>query len=130
MKRYLILLAISVLALSVDAQIRWPFGNYNSITGGSNDTIDISSELERGLNYYDISNDTNVWINVTTTSDVWKTGDFLFIEATEATGDADTLNYGTNITGLLDAIPSGKTRIVQFIWNGTAWVKVSSVQID
>jgi len=54
----------------------------------------------------------------------------LIIEATEGTASADTIRYGTNITGLYDAIPSGKTRLVQFIWNATAWVKLSTVQID
>lgn len=130
MKKLLLLSILFVLAFSLNAQIRWPFGAVNSITGDTNDTIDISSELTRGLNYYDIANDTNVVINVTTVDTEWKTGELLVIEATEGTANADTVRYGTNITGLQTAIPSGKTAVVTFIWNGTAWVKQSEVQID
>jgi hypothetical protein len=130
MKKLILLISLCVLTFSLNAQIRWPFGDANAITGGTNDTVDISSELTRGLNYYIITNDTNMVINVTTASTSWKKGDLLIIEATEGTAVADTIRYGTNITGLEDAIPSGKTRISSFIWNATAWVKFATVQID
>lgn len=130
MKKSAIISILFVMVLSVNSQIRWPFGEANTVTGGANDTVDISSQLTRGLNYYVIDNDTNMVINVTTVSTSWKTGDLLLIEATEGTAVADTLRYGTNITGLYDAIPSGKTAISTFIWNGTAWVKLSAIQID
>ncbi|MCK5632597.1 hypothetical protein KAH94_02530 [bacterium] len=103
----------------------------NTVTNDtSNDTLDISSSLKRGINYYDISNDTTVLLNVTTVDTEWKTGDLLIIEATEGSTAADTVRYGTNITGLETAIPSGKTTIISFIFNGSAWVKQSEVQID
>lgn len=130
MKKLILLISLCVFAFSLNAQIRWPFGAANAITGGTNDTLDISAELTRGLNYYIITNDTNMVINVTTVDNSWSKGDLLIIEATEGTASADTIRYGTNITGLYDAIPSGKTRLVQFIWNATAWVKLSTVQID
>jgi len=130
MKRLILLISLCVLTFSLNAQIRWPFGNVNEITGGTNDTLDISSELTRGLNYYIITNDTTMLINVTTVDDSWKKGDLLVIEATEGSTDADTVRYGTNITGVEDAIPEGKTRIAMFIWNAVAWVKLSTVQID
>lgn len=132
MKKLILLFTVlSLFVISANSQIRWPFGNANEPAGDTtNDTIDISSQLTRGLNYLVISNDTNMVINVTTTSTSWAKGDLLFIEATEGTANADTIRYGTNITGLYDAIPSGKTAVSTFIWNGTAWVKVSAIQID
>lgn len=129
MKKYIISLILLAVVYSVNAQ-RWPFGSVDQVTNQTNDTVDISSYLTRGMNYYDISNDTNMVINVTTVNDENKLGDFLIIEATEATASADTLRYGTSITGLYDAIPAGKTIIVTFIFNGTAWLKQSTVQIN
>lgn len=132
MKKLFLLSALFVFALTfnVEAQIRWPFGSANEITGDTNDTIDISPELIRGLNFYDISNDSTVLINVTTVDTEWKIGELLIIEATEGSTSADTLRYGTNITGLETTIPSGKTAVITFVWNGTAWVKQSENQID
>lgn len=130
MKKLAILSIFVFVALSVNAQIRWPFGAVNDVTNQVNDTVDISSYLERGLNYYDVSNDTTMLINVTTVDTEWKTGDLLVIEATEGSASADTLRYGTNITGLEDPIPAGKTKIITFIYNGSAFNKVAATQID
>ena len=130
MKKILFITLFLAATFCVQAQIRWPFGNVNAVTNQTNDTVDISSYLIRGLNYYIPDNDTNMVINVTTVGTEWKKGDLLIIEGTEGTTSADTLRYGTNITGLYDAIPSGKTAIVTFIFNGTAWVKLSTVQIN
>lgn len=120
-----------VSVYDADAGVRWPFGAVNTVANDtSNDTLDISSSLTRGLNYYDISNDTNMVLNVTTINTEWATGDLLIIEATEGSTSADTIRYGTNITGTYTAIPSGKTTIITFIFNSSAWVKQSEVQID
>lgn len=129
-KVILILSVIFALYISADAQVRWPFGNANSITVTSDDTIDISASLQRGLNYIDFNTDTNIVFQVSSMPSSLKIGDYLIIEATEAGVDADTLTYGTGITGAADAIPSDKTRVVKFVFNGTAWVKESSTQID
>lgn len=134
MKRLIFLLTTAFLLIFAsfesEAQIRWPFGAVNSVTGGTNDTVDISSQLIRGLNYYDVSNDTTMLINVVTVDDSWSKGDFLVIELTEGSTSADTLRYGTNITGLESIVASGKTKVITFIFNGTAWIKQSEVQID
>lgn len=130
MKKLIILISFVVLCFSAQSQVRWPFGAANTVTGGINDTLDISSQLTRGLNWYAPDNDTNMVINVTTVSSSWKTGEALVISFTEGTGNADTLRYGTNITGLDDAIPSGKTRVITFIYNGIAWVKQATTLID
>jgi len=129
MKRILIILLLCAFTFSMQAQ-RWPFGNVNAVTNQVNDTVDISSYLIRGMNYYIPNNDTNMVINVTTLDSELELGDLLVIEGTEGSASADTLRYGTNITGLYDAIPVGKTAIVTFIFNGTAWVKLSTVQIN
>lgn len=130
MKKIAILTVLLFALLSVDAAVRWPFGAANTVTNQVNDTVDISGYLTRGLNYYDIDNDTTMVINVTTVSDDWAKGDLLIIEATEGTAAADTLRYGTNITGTEDPIPAGKTKVVTFIFNGTGFVKVAVTQID
>lgn len=131
MKKLLIILtALLFVSLSSEAQIRWPFGGANTVTGGTNDTLDISSQLSRGMNNYVITNDTNMVINVTTVNSNWEFGDLLIISATEGTANADTIRYGTNITGTATPIPSGKTKIITFLFNATAWVKISEQQID
>lgn len=132
MKKLLVILSLILFVASFDAnaQIRWPFGSPNEITVTSDDTIDIGSSVQRGLNYINFDTDTNIVFEATSLSSSLGVGELLFIEATENGVDADTLTYGTGMTGLLDPIPSGKTRVVTFIFNGTAWVKQSSEQID
>lgn len=129
-KIFIIIGLLAIVALTTQAGVRWPFGAVNTVTGGSNDTVDISSQIDRGLNFYTITNDTNMVINVTTVNSEWEKGELLFISATEGSGSADTIRYGTNITGNYDPIPATKTWTAFFIFNGSAFVKISSVQID
>lgn len=130
MKRLLIIALFGLFVLNANSQVRWPFGAANEITVTVNDTIEVGTNLSRGINYIDMSTDTNIVLNATTIDTEVKIGDLLILEATEAGVDADTINYGTNITGLYDAIPSDKTRIITFIYNGSKFVKVSTTQID
>ena len=130
MKKVILLSILVLVSVCLSAQVRWPFGSVNEVTNQVNDTVDISSYLIRGLNYYTVTNDTSMVINVTTADDSWKKGDLLVIEITEGTAAADTVRYGTNITGLQDVIPAGKTVLSTFVYNETAWVKLSSIQIN
>lgn len=110
--------------------VRWPFGDVNDITVVVDDTIDIGADLKEGFNYIDLDTDTNILLTATSLRSSMEVGELLLIEATESGYDADTITYGTGITGLADPIPSGKTRIITFCYNGTTFQKVASTQID
>jgi hypothetical protein len=130
MKKIILILGLIACVMSVNAQIRWPFGEANTIVVTSADTIDVSTDVERGINYIDWNSDTTILLTATSISSSIKLGDLLIIEATESTANADTINYGTGFTGLYDALPSGKTKVITFIYNGTGFKKVSSTQIN
>lgn len=130
MKHILVILTVCLFAVNVNAQVRWPFGEANTISATSADTIDVGASVSKGLNYWDWDSDTTIVLDATSIDNELNKGDLFFIEATESTGSADTINYGTGFTGTADPLPSGKTRMILFMYNGTEFRKVSSNQID
>lgn len=134
MKKSLLILCLIVFVASFDAnaQIRWPFGNANEVTVTSADTVDPGANLERGINYLEFEVDTNIVFEATGMSSSLSIGDLMILKATGASApsDADTISYSTGVTGLDDPIPVDKTRIIQFLYDGSGWVKQLSTQID
>jgi len=128
MKKLFILLTLVIFACNVQAQ-RYPFGNATETTLTSDTTIALS-EIKNNLIIYTCATDTNITINAATLDGNLKTGARAVFVFTESTADADTITWGTNLTGATDAIPSGKTRIVEFIYNGTTFYKLTATQVD
>ncbi len=129
MKKILILLFLIVPFLA-KSQIRYPFGAADVVTVTSDDTIDISDDIFDNLTYIDLDTDTNMVINATNLNSKLRTGALLVFEATESGFDADTITWGTGLTGAATAIPSGKTTFIQFFYNGTAFKKITQTQTD
>ena len=131
---YKVFIGIAVILILGSAALfdtlKWPGGAAYEPTYTSAAAVDISSLVVGGMTFIDADIDTNNTVNYTTASSELRTGDLLFFEFTESTGNADTITWGTNITGAVDAIPSGKTKVISFIWSGTAYLKLGSQQID
>ena len=128
MKKLFVLSAIILLAFSVQAQ-RYPFGSATETTLTSAATIALA-EISDNLTIYTCATDTNITVNAATLDDNLKTGARVVFVFTESTANADTITWGTNLTGTTDAIPSGKTRIVEFIYNGTTFYKLTATQVN
>jgi hypothetical protein len=124
------ILFCAVALSSVTAQVRWPFGAANAITSTSADTIVYDNEFTRGLNYITIATDTNIVVQATNLSSELKLGDMVIFELTESTANADTVTWSTGFTGVATPIPSGKTKFVEFIYNGSALKKKNEQQAN
>lgn len=129
MKKLLLLASLVVIAISVNAQVKFPFGAADTETLTSATTIALS-EIDDNLTIYTLATDTTATINAASIDDNIKTGSRLVFVLTESTANADTISWGTNLTGLADPLPSGKTKIVEFIYNGSGFYKVASTQVD
>lgn len=119
-----------------NAQIKFPFGSADAATFTIADTtttgvIDVT-DLYDNVSIYTVTCDTNITINADTTQirTSMNNGAVIYFKVTEATKDADTITWGTNLTGTATAIPSGKTTIVKFVKIGTGFYKVSDTQVN
>lgn len=128
MKRFLILVSFLIVAFSASAQ-RYPFGNATSTTLTSAATIAVA-EITNDLTVFTCATDTNITVNAANVDTDLKVGARLIFVFTESSANADTITWGTTLTGTVDALPSGKTRIVEFIYNGTTFYKVAANQVD
>ena len=128
MKKILILSVLVLFAFVSNAQ-KYPFGKADTETLTSASTIALSN-ISDNLTIFTLATDTTLTINAATLDDGLNTGAEIVFVLTESTANADTVSWGTNLTGLADPLPSGKTRIVKFIYNGTGFYKVASTQVD
>jgi len=134
MKNLLVLLLGVILITMVTPEVkaqRWPFGAANRVSLTlTNDTVVISTELKRGLNYYSYSTDTATVIQATNLSSELKTGDFVFFEISNTGGDNETVGFSTGLTGAAVTLVAAKTHIIGFVYNGTALKKYLSTQVN
>ena len=128
MKKLFILISFLVVAFAANAQ-RYPFGSATETTLTSAATIALS-EITNDLTIFTCATDTNITVNAASVDDNLKSGARLVFILTENSANADTITWGTTLTGTTDALPSGKTKIVEFIYNGTTFYKVATNQVD
>ena len=128
MKKLFILISFLVVAFAANAQ-RYPFGAATETTLTSAATIALA-EITNDLTVYTCATDTNITVNAASVDDNLKVGARLVFVFTESSSNADTITWGTTLTGTTDALPSGKTRIVEFIYNGTTFYKLCATQVD
>lgn len=132
MKRLLILLSI-VFAFTVTTQaqaINYPFGGAG-VTTSDADSLTLALEVDNLVEFVTIDSttlDTILTINVADVSSV-RTGAELYIKATADGTDRD-ISFGTNITGTDNTVTANKTDVLYFIFDGSAYLLVSSNQID
>lgn len=129
MKKLLVLIGFMFFVFAGQAQLRYPFSNADTETLTSASTIALS-EIYDNLTVFTCATDTNITVNASTLDSDLKVGARVVFILTESTANADTITWGTNLTGLYDALPSGKTKIVEFIYNGTTFYKVASTQVN
>lgn len=56
-------------------------------------------------------------------------GDILILKLT-ASGANRTINFNTNFTAVDDSVLSGKTKVWQFVYDGSNFIQTSEVQVD
>jgi len=128
MKKLFILAIFLVVAFAANAQ-RYPFGEPTKTTLTSAATIALS-EITNDLTIFTLATDTTLTVNAASVDDRLRAGARIVFILTESTANADTVNWGTTLTGTYDALPSGKTKVVEFIYNGTTFYKASTNQVD
>lgn len=88
----------------------------------------ISLLVHQPYTYATLAATGNATINRSTSS-VNSVGDRLVVAI--AATNADTITWGTGFTALYTAVPNGKTKIAEFVWNGSAFVPIAlPVQIN
>jgi hypothetical protein len=133
MKKLILLISfVCLITISGNVQAqRWPFGAANRVSLTlTNDTVVISTELKRGLNYYSYSTDTATVIQATNLSSELKTGDFVFFEVSNTGADNETVTFSTGLTGAAVTVTAAKTSIIGFVYNGTALKKYLTTQVN
>jgi hypothetical protein len=131
MKKLLFLLGLLfVFIMSGKTQILWPFGAADVVTVTVSDTIDISDDIYDNMTYIDLDTDTNMIVSATNLSTQLRRGAQIVFEATESGVDADTIEWGTGLTGADTPVPNGKTVFIWFFYNGTAFKKICEQQTD
>ena len=128
MKKLFIVLSFLVVAFAANAQ-RYPFGDATETTLTSAATIALG-EITNDLTIFTCATDTNITVNAATIDSDLRSGARIIFVLTESSSNADTITWGTTLTGTTDALPSGKTKIVEFIYNGTTFYKVATNQVD
>ena len=128
MKKLFLIISLILVVFVVQAQ-KYPFGNATETTLTSAATVALA-EITNDLTIYTCATDTNITVNAATVDDNLRAGARLIFVLTESTANADTITWGTTLTGTVDALPSGKTKIVEFIFNGTTFYKVATNQVD
>lgn len=135
MKKLLILFtlifALTFVNNETQAQaINYPFGGAG-VTTSDNDSLTLNLNVYNLVEFVEIESttlDTILTINVPDVSYV-RRGAELYIKAT-ADGTNRDISFGTNITGTANTVTASKTDILYFIFDGSAYLLVSSNQIN
>lgn len=129
MKKLIVLIAALFIVSAASAQIHFPFGNADEMTGSfTNDTV-VALSIDNLCTYATLSADTNANFNITATG--IRTGAVLYLEVTcDATQRA--MIFGTNITGANDTLTASKTKMFMFVYDDDdeEFNLVSKQQID
>lgn len=132
MKKLLILISLFVvIGLTANSQIKYPWGEPNTVSLTSTNVVAKNIALASiydNLTIYTVTCDTSVTINASTLNARLTKGSKMVFIITEATANADTITWGTNIEGLTTKTPSGKVAVVEFMYNGTTFYKVAETQ--
>lgn len=125
----LMLFVASGISEQSNAQKRYAFGDRMVIpiaaTSSTYTTISITPPVT--LTMYTFSADTNVTFNAVTTRAV--PADILMFRI-KGNIQSRIITWGTNLDGVSDTIAADKTWMYQFIYDGTAYKKVSKSPTD
>lgn len=105
---------------------KYQYGNRSSVTLTSADTIDISPN-NLTFTYATLSIDTNVVVNVDVDESI--IGDRIVLEVT-ADATNRHLTFNNNITAVADSVVATKTKLFEFVYNGTGYKEVAEMAVD
>ena len=105
---------------------KYPFGNRMATTLVSADTVDVSPK-NLTLTYAMMDMDTNAVINVNTVNSI--VGDRIVFEFT-ADSTTRQVVWNSNITALSDSVVATKTKLFEFVCNGTSFLQIGEQQIN
>ncbi len=127
---------ISVLALFVTVALlvaftpatgdKYKFGNRSSVMLNCDPVVAVNPG-NLTLTYAVMAMDTNAVINVSTSKSIL--GDRITFECTALTRNR-RITFNDNITAITDSVLTGKTKVFEFVFNGTDFVQASEIQIN
>lgn len=106
---------------------KYRYGFRESVTLTCADTVEIEPN-NLTLTYATMAADTNVVFNANADNSI--VGDRVVLQITADTVSTRQFTFNSNITALADSVESGKTKLFEFIYNGTAFYQVSELQVD
>jgi hypothetical protein len=130
---FITLSLIFVIAFTSNAQfIKYPFGNATTITAAAPDTLNYTFTATNSMTYVVVPNTVLVdSLNIgATLSSELKTGAVLIIAATAKTGATRKITWSSSFTAVADTVPTAKTVIFNFFYNGSKYVQLSRLQVD
>ena len=122
----LVLFLSALVAFTPPAGDKYPYGKRKAVTLTCADTVDVAPG-NLTLTWATIALDTSAVFNVDVGNSI--IGDMLVIEA-RADSTTRAVTFGTNITAPADSVVATKTKVFQFLYNGTAFVGVAEMQIN
>jgi hypothetical protein len=120
-------LILILLATAIDSQAQKKYGYGYKQSEVLTSAATISITPKNSLTLFTLVATHSPTITPTTTYAV--IGDIL-VFSINSSGAARTITWGTGFTGLADVLVSGKNHMIQFIWDGTTYKKLSTIQID
>lgn len=104
----------------------FPFGPASTATLTSAATI--AASVNNTVTILTVALDTNATLNLTVAADT-RVGSLLFVRAS-SDGTARSLTPGTGMTGTAISGTISKTKIISFVYDGTAFRHTGTQQID
>lgn len=133
MKKFKILTVIAIVmaiaalvAFTPSSSDSYSFGYRSTETLVCADTVEVSPD-NLTLTYASMAMDTNVVVNVGIDHSL--PGDMIVFEFT-ADASNRQIGWNSNITAVNDSVVATKTKLFQFIYNGTSFVQLSEQQIN
>ena len=118
--------AVVLLAFVPTGRDKYSFGHRTAETLVCADTVDVDPG-NLTFTYASMAMDTNVVVNVSIDRSI--TGDMIVFEFT-ADSTTRQIDWNSNITALNDSVVALKTKLFQFVYNGSAFVQLSEQQIN
>lgn len=105
---------------------KYHYGSRSAVTLISADTVTIAPN-NLTLTYATLSADTNIVFDVNVDNSI--VGDRIVLEVT---ADATTrqMTFNSNVTALADSVEATKTKLFEFVYNGTNYKEVAEMAVD
>lgn len=122
-------LFVGLLAMAATApRDKFAYGKRQAVTLSiESDSLVVVSPNNLTLTYATLAADTSFTVDVNVKNSI--VGDRLILHVTaDATNRAIT--WGENITAVNDSVLAGKTKLFEFIYNGSGFFQIAEMQVD